>query len=372
MELSPKFYPLFPFTTTAGGQDYGKWSKAQQLYIAGKYRQSLQKLFSFLDPSLDSETGDNWRIPHGSVVLHIALKDETLYVEAPFLKITGMATALMRQASELNFHTLLLSQIVMRGDELHFVFSSPLDLCEPKKIFTVLTEISVYADFFDDIFIDEMGASRIENPDVRRFAENDLQQLRKIFRELLEDALASVQYYERKRQYQQAYDLGILSMLQIDFHIRPQGKIRTEIESIVSPPEEDVLEEIRVHKLRQVFLYLAELSDQQLEASLYLPHFLISIRRPIQIAALQQILREDYNRSLHASLEQDFPTVVINLFTALYFIFFRYILPGSVEDIFVSILKKAAAKPWEKSAQILLQGIKKILSLSDADASGGV
>ena len=115
---------------------------------------------------LASKTGNagfsSFDIPHGSITLQLNITDDEFKVHAPFLNISGSKRIpLLRKVTELNFSPLNLSSIFLDGDQLAFRYSSPISLCEPYRTYDALREICIYADSYDDEFINKFNASWI-------------------------------------------------------------------------------------------------------------------------------------------------------------------------------------------------------------------
>lgn len=147
------------------------WEKAADDYEKKKYRDSLvatiKHVNSELLSDLDSQTDPlEVTIDHGSASVTLAIKDGRFSIRAPFLKIgTDHTVPLMRRIAEVNFRPLTLPSIGLRDDILCFEYDTALELCHPHKIMDVLVEVCIFADRFDDEFIEKYGASFLKEPE---------------------------------------------------------------------------------------------------------------------------------------------------------------------------------------------------------------
>lgn len=142
--------------------DVSYWETATQAHDAKDYKKALVETINYINPALlkGKDTDKDIEIvqSQGSTEIHITITDDTFSVKAPFLKITENTNkvALYRKVAEVNFHPLKLTQIILHNDTLWFEYKTPIELCQPYKIYYLLREICISADNYDDEFIENI------------------------------------------------------------------------------------------------------------------------------------------------------------------------------------------------------------------------
>ncbi|MBN1150299.1 hypothetical protein JXA84_03640, partial [candidate division WOR-3 bacterium] len=183
-----------------------RWQVTIDSFNDKKFRQTVINFLNYLNPEVikkyGNKTGDQFSIPHGSIVLNLKISEDSLYIDAPFLSIPeSKVNPLLRQVSEINFSILFLTQIVLEESKLFFRIKIPLELCEPYKLYNIFYEICINADFYDDIFIEKFQAQRIYEPKCTKYSEKDLQKFFDMFKEHVTEALDYLAYFENKRWF---------------------------------------------------------------------------------------------------------------------------------------------------------------------------
>lgn len=110
-------------------------------------------------------------------------------IKVPFAKVTETTNkvALYRKVAEINFAPLSLSQIYLKENTLWFEYESPIPLCEPYKVYDVLREICVYADKYDDEFIDKYKTEFLHEPKITPLTENEKEEVWQQISNILDD-----------------------------------------------------------------------------------------------------------------------------------------------------------------------------------------
>ena len=259
------------------------WHKALQHYEHKEYKLAALEVLNYMDPGVVRRRSNNnqtqFVIPHGSVRLQLLITDEICMARAPFVRLQKeKVVPALRQATEINFSTLTLSQIVMKDDELHFQFHSPIDLCEPYKLYNVLREICLNADYYDDMFIDKFGASFLQSPEVEPYTQKILDWSWQKYNQYLDEAMTNIVYMEKNRYYDIGCDLLASALMKIDYTISPQGILRTELEDAISSMYNlSNVEEIVRHTKERIEKFRAY-DRAKFDGSMYKPSFLICAR----------------------------------------------------------------------------------------------
>ncbi|MBZ0166175.1 MAG: YbjN domain-containing protein [Candidatus Omnitrophica bacterium] len=369
MKVAPKYYkPLLGIMSAKNDAKY--WNKALEYYEKGRLRDTLHNTINYCDPYAlkRNKDHDSIMIPHGSTVLHVSVREGYIQVLAPFVKLgEGNMTPLLRQVNEINFSVLTTSQIRLRGNELFFSFKTPMEACEPGKIYDVFHEICIQADYYDDIFVDELGAQRFKEPEVKPFSPGQQKTAWKIFRDILTECDAYISYLQDERSFAVGLDAAIMTLMKLDCVLAPQGKLRSDIEKQISTglqkgqlSDAEKLNEVMdgIHKLRDNY------TQERFLASLYIPHFFISVRTPVTLARVQEVLRNDCVNSEKELAHGRQISGLYFLMFGIYNLLYRYSPPVKIEEALNHALKKVSGKKWPDAAQILLGHIQKIMALT--------
>ena len=369
MKVSPKYHkPVLGIMSAKNDVKY--WNKALEFYEKGRLRDTLNNTIKYCDPYALQRNRDQEQImiPHGSTVLNVAIREGYIQIIAPFVKLgEGNMTPLLRQVNEINFSVLTTSQIRLRGNELFFWYQTPMEACEPSKIYDVFHEICIQADYYDDIFVDELGAQRFREPEVKPLSGGQQKTVWKSFQEILAEFDAYMTYLQDERSFSVGLDAAIMTLMKLDYVLAPQGKLRSDIEQNISAgmqkgqlSDAEKLTEViaGIHKLRD------EYTQDRFLASMYIPHFFISVRTPVALARVQEVLRNDCTNAekeiAHGRTISGFYYLMFGIYNLLY----RYSPPVKIEEMLNNALKKVAGKKWGDAAGILSAQIQKIMAMT--------
>src|SRR5690349_13621629 len=139
MNNAPTFHPTL-WGHLQSNMDSSYWAVATDAWKQGRYLDSVFAVLDYINPSLRKTFGNaaqnEFNVPHGSVVVKVSIKGDSIEVDSAFVNIKdALRVPLLRRVAELNFYPLGLSQIKLSGDNLNFHFKCTLDTCEPFKIY---------------------------------------------------------------------------------------------------------------------------------------------------------------------------------------------------------------------------------------------
>ncbi len=162
-----------------------------------EYRQSFYALLDYIDKEFRTTYGDaagnEFHIPHGSIIVHIKLDDEKLSITAPFVCLPEKGRIpLLRQVAGLNFNAMDLSMIYLKDEQLSFEYSCPIQLINPYKIYYILEEICRTGDRYDDEFETKFGAHRIYEPKNTPYADADIDRIYEALQDCCSECLEAV------------------------------------------------------------------------------------------------------------------------------------------------------------------------------------
>jgi hypothetical protein len=357
---------------------FDAWDSVVELYEKGKYKESLLRLFDYIDKDLVKRTGNadqtEFVVAHGSVVFNIKIVNGQLDVKVPFLRLPEKsAIPILRKAAEINFSPLTLSTIILEGNELTFKYSTPLHLCEPWKMYYVFREICINADNYDDEFIQKFGAIRIHEPKVENFSDARKGEIWNTFQSLLAETKEYVDYYESKRQDGFVWDSLLQLFLNIDYYIAPQGALRTDIEDVVSYMQNG---NYSIHEKNEkgkiFFKKLQQISQNDLNSNLYISDIFIPIKYAASIDNVKETFTNQYETAKKEMSNSDYMGASLSIrYVFLYEFYYSY-APADVVEIMTVALEQSSGKPWDEAAKILWPAIQQIMNgtASEASASG--
>lgn len=366
MDLSPLYYD--PVIEYDHKYDLKAWKKCVELLEKGRYEESLNEFMRYVnsDSAKKYNVGKNhWVIPHGSLMVEIKVTPDN-YVEiyAPFLKLpSDNRVALLRQISELNFRVLILSQIVLYNDSLHFTYRTPLPLIDPYKIYDVLKEICWNGDSYDDMFIEKFGAIPLREKKVNYIPQKKIDKAYEYFQAFIDEAFRYDSYFQTKRWPEFSYDIFGITLMKTDWIIAPQGFLRTEIERIVQILfDKKSLEDIN-SEVRNELMKLKSYSKEHFSKDLYEPNFFIPAKGRSDITSCQKHLAKRYEWATGDRSGGSNTGVVLNFLFSTYHLMFNYFVPEKIKKEILNTNKKCGNKQWAYSADLMWQSFQRIMSL---------
>lgn len=212
------------------------WDKAMDAYDAKDFRKALIETINYMNPELleNKDTSNGFSIVkgQGSAEIHVELNDATFSVKAPFLRVTEATNkvALFRKIAEVNFNPLTLSQIHLKDDTLWFEYEMPIALCQPYKVYDVLREICVYADDYDDEFVEKYKADFYKEANVQPLAGEEIDKVWGQISDILTDYQNYSDFFKEKRWDAFQWDIIVISILKIVNMPYVHGTLRTKLQ----------------------------------------------------------------------------------------------------------------------------------------------
>lgn len=368
MERSPRYEK--PVLGVLGVQDdAGLWEVAMNAFEQGKFTESLYTVLRYMNPKLMTEilkkNNEHFTIPHGSMVINMTVKDGFYEIKAPFLKLPEKRSiVLLRQISEINFSTLVLSQIRLEGNELFFYYKSPIELSFPYKIWDVLYEICINADYYDDQFVTQLGAERIEKMQVKQYSAAELDKLWNLYHTILDETKAYCDFYQSKRWTNTAIDSIFIGLMKLDYCLQPQGILSGEIEKILVY-DQNISNDDNLTALLKGFEYLKTLERSAFDNCIYQTTFLIPPKRRADLPTIKDVLSRDYESAQKEMNTKNYLGVADFLLYALYNLMYRYMIHAKYEIQINNALEKCSGKSWEDTADILMKAVAKLMDAKD-------
>jgi hypothetical protein len=219
--------------------EVSKWDQAIDAYDAKEYRKALIATIDYMNPELlkDKDTSGSFSLirGQGSAEIQVDVTEKTFSVRAPFLRITDATNkvALFRKITEVNFNPLTLSQIHLKEDTLWFEYEMPIELCQPYKVYDVLREICVYADDYDDEFVEKYKAEFYKEANVQPLAGNEVEEVWGQIDAILNDYKNYSAFFKEKRWDAFQWDNTVIALLKIVNMPYVHGTLRTKLQEYV-------------------------------------------------------------------------------------------------------------------------------------------
>jgi hypothetical protein len=361
--------PVFDKSLMGSSQSKVKadyWDQVLQLYETQKYKEAILGILYYVDSDLIESTGNATKtefvIPHGSVVVGVKIEGNHLLVRAPFLSTANARKIpLLRQVAQINFSPMNLSRIVLEEEELAFVYSCPLALCEPYKIYEVFREICFYADHYDDEFIQKFNAEWLQEPKVHPFSASERELAWNHMQTYVEEAFTYIEYFENKRSFMHAWEILLFSLLKIEYYCSPQGVFRSELQKTVELIQEETPVIERLARGKDLLRRFQRYNRADFEADLYRTQTFI----PIKFRSTLENIRSNFEESYQQAKAERDSNDHLGATLTMSGVFLRLFYYNNVDDVIAKpieeALLKASGKKWHDASDALWEGMKYIM-----------
>lgn len=335
-----------------------KWEQVMQAWETKNYKKSIFLLLDFLGIQYP-EISNNLQIAHGSILINLHLKEDTLIIEAPFLYAAdSLKLPLFRQILQINQDPLQLTRIQLKNNILLFYFECSYPLCEPNKIFEVLKEICIHADLYDDTFIRKYRAKRIVEPKIY-YLTTDLQtQCIEVFRKIVKEAENTIQYLIKERQNLFLWDNFVILFLKIDFIISPNGHIKSDIEKWIVEMHSPLELSEKINIGNKAIQSLNQLSDEQIKADLYQINTFVPLKELISKKVFKNQLEQIENQVQREFQKDEFLAAHFTTLYQLLILNYQYDLDDKCINSLLNILGHCYGYINEEKIQQILQLIQ--------------
>jgi len=353
------------------------WDKAMDAYDAKNYRTALIETINYINPDLLSGKDTNGVIElvrgQGSAEIQVHISETTFSVKAPFLRATEATNkvALYRKIAEVNFNPLTLAQIHLKEDTLWFEFEAPITLCQPYKVYDVLREICVYADDYDDEFVEKYKADFYMETNTQPLAGEEVEHVWQQISTVLTDYKDYSAFFKEKRWDAFQWDIIVISLLKIVNMPYVHGTLRTKLQEYVYNLFNNQIEfQHRIDKGTNFMSQLCEKSKEDFMKDIYHADAFISLKWRSSV----QILQDDA-KNLEATV-----TKYVNdgdNFSLCYFLQYNFLYTlynFNVEEVhknaIYDVLEQVSGLEPQVAAPKLLKTYRMFLNGSTKVASG--
>jgi hypothetical protein len=348
--------------------DSSYWPVATDAWKQGRYLDSFFAVLDYINPSLRKTYGNasqsEFSVPHGSVVVNMAIKNDSLEVNSPFVSTTGaLRVPLLRRVAELNFYPLGLSQIKLAGENLNFEYRCTLDTCEPFKIYYVLKEICKTADQYDDDFREKFKTKNLVQPKVTQCTPQEADQAWTILQDIIADTLNFANYFDSQRWYNQTFDILNIGLKRIDYAVQPQGFLKNEIDRLIAEMSNQNANVMDRNKYARTLLaQLQQLPKEKLSESLYKSQVFVPEKWNLNHESTKKNLEGFAGNANKYLNEQNYIMAVMECLYAYYNLFFSNYVEKRISDEINAGLANASGKPWHEAAPALVYAMNNVMA----------
>ncbi|MBD5219799.1 MAG: hypothetical protein HDS72_06135 [Bacteroidales bacterium] len=340
--------------------------EAVEAYERHDYAKSLQLLIDALDGDFreryGSKRGTSFSIPHGSIVVNIDIKPETLHISADFLRLPEKGrVAMLRQIAEMNTENLMLARFVKSDDTLKMEYSCPITDTHPHKIHSVIHNICAVGDKYDDELCTRFNASRCYNPKITPFTPEQIEKVYDDLQTVGNLAQTAAAEYCSQRRYIYAWTIVSAAIYQFSFFANPQGQLINEIDkALEAMSDERPLEEL-VSRGINFLNRLMEMTKEELAKDLYSVEMMVSVKPYVTLQSVQEDFESIHEDTIEAMQKRDYDQVVVRIFQAFYRLLVENNIPLLLEYHVIMALRKSANLPLNEAAEILLEALDKLM-----------
>ncbi len=342
--------------------DVSYWDKAMDAYDAKNYRNALLETINYINSNLlqgkDTEGDIDIVQGQGSAEIQITITKDNFLVKAPFVKITDDSNkvALFRRVAEINFNPLTLAQIHLIDGALWFEYEMPITLCQPYKVYDVLREISVYADNYDDEFIDKYKADFYQEPRVTPLTETEKEKVWQQISNTLEEYKQYSNFFKEKRWDDFQWDIAVLSILKIVNMPYVHGTLRTKLEEYVGNLFNGQIDfKYRIDKGVSFMQKLCAKSKEELMQDIYHAEAFISLKWRSSTQILQNDAKNMENNVNKYVKDGNNMMLCYYLQYSFLHIIYNFNLEEHHKNAIYDVLEKVSGKELHQAAPMLLK-----------------
>jgi len=350
------------------------WENVQNQFHQGDYINSIRNCINYINPAIEKKYANadrtEYNVPHGSVIVHLKITDEALYISAPFLDITtAKQIPVLRQVAQLNFAPLMLSRIDLENNKLYFRFSCALDVCEPLKVYDVLREICINADNYDDEFITKFNATRIQEPKITHYSQDEKDIVWNHIQLYIQEAFDIYDQLENKRLNTYLWDILVITLLKIDYYCAPQGNLRNEIEKAITNLNSKADYYQRLSGGIEFLKKIQNYDKTKLETDLYKIETFVPFKFKTTLESLRKNFKKAYETAENEIKIKDYIGATFTLQYAIFHFLYNNNIDDNITLIITNALQQATNKPVNEASKILYNMLHVLMTTDDISAT---
>lgn len=352
--------------STQSSVSVGAYEKSVNLYNQGEYLQAFYSLLDYLNSSFRTKYGNadgtEFHIPHGSILVHIRIQDETIYIKADFLMLPEKGyVAMLRQVADLNLNKLLLPRFIKQDNSLKMEYTCPLSQSHPHKMYFVLQNICHVGDKYDDEFCTKFGAKRCYEPQVTPYPQVEVDRIYEGIQQLGRETLDVIKEYDSERRYGYSWNVLDTTFYQISYFARPQGQLLNDLDKAVSDMDSNLPAEETVAKGKAFLEKLMAMPKEVLAEELYFVDTLVSTKQRSSLNNIQSTMSDVYKEATEAIQIGNYERSTVRLLYIFYETYFYVDLQDDVNALISQALQKASRQPLDKASGTLYKAMYQIM-----------
>lgn len=342
------------------------FEKSVDLYNQGEYLQAFHCLLNYLNPDFRAKYGNpegtEFHIPHGSILVHIYVKEDAFRINADFLTLPEKGrVAMLRQVADLNINRLMLPRFVKDGDSLRMEYSCPLSQSHPHKMYFVLQNICHIGDKYDDEFCTKFGATRCYEPKITPYPQEEVDRIYEGLQKLGRETLEVIKEYDADRKYGYSWNVLDTTFYQISYFARPQGQLLNDLDKAVDDMDAELPTAEVVAKGKAFLEKLLALSKEELATDLYFVDTLVSTKRRSSLKNVQENFISVYKEATEAIQTENYERSAVRLLYIFYEAYFYNDMQDDINVIISRALSKASGRSMEDASEVLYNAMDKIM-----------
>lgn len=336
------------------------------LYNQNEYLQAFHSLLDYLNANFRTKYGNadgtEFHIPHGSILLHISIKDGSIYINVDFLNLPEKErVAMLRQVADLNLNKLLLPRFVKDADKLRMEYACPFSQSHPNKMYFVLQNICHIGDKYDDEFCTKFGATRCYEPQITPYPQAEIDRMYESIQTLGSETLEALKEYNSDRRYGYSWNILDTTFYQIAYFARPQGQLQNDLNKAIDEMDANLPTEEVVAKGKAFLEKLLAMPKEKLAEDLYFVDILVSTKRRSSLSNVQENFEEVYNEADEAMQSKNYERSAVRILYKFYEGYFYNDMQDDINAVIAKALQKASGKPVEEASEILYAAMDAIM-----------
>ena len=342
------------------------WTQSIDRYNEGHPLEAFHLLLDHLNPEFRHKYGNadgtEFRLPHGSILVHVRIHDGRFTIHTDFLELpTKSRVAMLRQIADLNLNYLMLARFHKEGDHITMEYECPLTQCHPHKIYFLLRNICHIGDRYDDEFCTKFGARRSYEPHVTPYPPEEMQRILAAIHTTCRETLAAVKEYETERKYGYAWNLLDTALYKLSYFAHPQGQLTNELNKAVDDMDRELPLSDLLAQCKAFLTKVDTTPDDQLAADLYFVDQLVSTRQRSSLANVQENMKEVYREATEAIEAENYERSTVRMLYKFYEMYFYNDVQDDINALVAEALRQSGGKSMEEASGILYTALEKLM-----------
>lgn len=342
------------------------YEQSVDLHNQGEYMQAFHSLLDYLNADFRTKYGNadgtEFHIPHGSILVHISLRDGFFHINADFLSLPEKGrVAMLRQVADLNLNKLLLPRFVKDNDRLKMEYVCPFSQSHPHKMYFVLQNICHIGDKYDDEFCTKFGATRCYEPQVTPYPQEEVNRIYEGIQTLGRETLDALKEYNADRRYGYSWNVLDTTLYQISYFARPQGQLLNDLDKAVDDMDAELPTSEVVAKGKAFLEKLLAMPKEKLAEDLYFVDTLVSAKRRSSLKNVQENFTNVYKEATEAIQTENYERSAVRLLYIFYEAYFYNDMQDDINTVIAKALREASGKSVEEASEILYDAMDRIM-----------